>query len=115
MADDDSSSISSCESSDGSWTPSSGSGKDSDDEDEFVWKEAPLQASRIHVIFDNLDDIMTQNYAEETAEIRRRIQREVVQLRAGVPGITRNDEEGNKMSANEIFNAQRWCGISLQQ
>jgi hypothetical protein len=105
MADDDGSSISSCESSDGSWTPSIGSGEDSDDEDEFVWKETPLQASRIHVIFDNLDDIMTQNYAEETAEIRRRIQREVVQLRAGVPGITRNDQVDHKMTGNEIFNA----------
>jgi hypothetical protein len=105
MADDDGSLISSCESSDGSWTPSIGSGEDSDDEDEFVWKETPLQASRIHVIFDNLDDIMTQNYAEETAEIRRRIQREVVQLRTGVPGITRNDEVDHKMTGNEIFNA----------
>jgi hypothetical protein len=48
---------------------------------------------------------MIQNYVEETAEIRCRIEREVAQLRAGVPGITRNDKEGNKMSANEIFNA----------
>ena len=64
----------------------------------FVWKETPLQASRIHVIFDNLDDIMTQNYAEEKAEIRRRIKREVVQLRAGVPGNTRSDEVDQQMT-----------------
>jgi hypothetical protein len=76
--------------------------EDSDEEDESVWKETPLQASKIRVIFDNLDDIMTQNYVEETTEIRRRIEREVAQLRAGVPGITRNDEEGNKMSANDF-------------
>lgn len=107
MADSDGSSISSCESSDSSWTPSIGSGEDSDDEDEFVWKQTPLQASKIHVIFDKSDDIMIQNYVEETAEIRRRVQREVVQLHAGVPGITRRDEEGedHQMTANEIFNA----------
>jgi hypothetical protein len=43
MADNDGSLISSCESSDGSWTPSIGSGEVSDDEDELVWKETPLQ------------------------------------------------------------------------
>ena len=32
------------------WTPSIGSGEDSDDEDEFTWKEMPLKASRIQVI-----------------------------------------------------------------
>jgi hypothetical protein len=60
MVDNDGSFISSCESSDSSWTLSIGSGEVSDDEDESVWKETPLQASRIHVIFDNLDDIMTE-------------------------------------------------------
>jgi hypothetical protein len=105
MADNDGNSVSSSESSDSTWTPSIGSGEDSDDEDEFTWKEMPLKASRIQVIFDNLDDVMTQNYWEETAEIRRRVTKEVVQLHAGVPGIIRNDEEHHKMTANEIFNA----------
>jgi hypothetical protein len=105
MADNDGSLVSSCESSDGSWTPSIDSGEDSDEDDEFVWRETPLQASKIRVIFDNLDDIMAHNYAEEMAEIRRRIKRELLQLRAGVPGITRNDEADQVMTANEIFNA----------
>jgi hypothetical protein len=43
MADNKGSLISSCESSDGSWTPSIGSGEVSDDEDEFAWKEPPHQ------------------------------------------------------------------------
>jgi hypothetical protein len=48
---------------------------------------------------------VTQNYAEEMAEIHHHIKREVVQLPAGVPGITRNDEVDQPMTANEIFNA----------
>ena len=59
MANNDGNSVSTLESSDSSWTPSIGSGEDSDDEDECTWKETPLQASKIKVVFDTLDDIMT--------------------------------------------------------
>jgi hypothetical protein len=64
-------------SSDSSWSQSTCSEEDSDDDDEYVWKETPLQASRIRLITDKLDDIMTNNYGEETSEIRRRIQNQV--------------------------------------
>ena len=50
MADNDGNSVCSSESSDSTWTPSIGSGEDSDDEDEFTWKEMPLKASKIQVI-----------------------------------------------------------------
>jgi hypothetical protein len=47
MADNDGASVSSCESTDVSWTPSISSEEDSDEENESVWKETPLQASKI--------------------------------------------------------------------
>ena len=65
MAYNDGNSVSTWESSDSSWTPSIGLGEDLDDEDDCIWKETPLQASRIEVVFDTFGDILRQKYQQE--------------------------------------------------
>jgi hypothetical protein len=95
-------------SSDSSWRQSSSDEEDSDDDDESVWKETPLQASRIRLITDRLDDIMTNNYGEETTVLHCHIQSQVDQLRAGVPSFNKSGidkEQDKQLTTNEIFNA----------
>jgi hypothetical protein len=62
-------------SSDESWTPS----VESEDsiEDDHDWVETPFSPGHVRILFDSTDELMTENYIEETTQIKARLLDEV--------------------------------------